>query len=138
MSREKRDLIISRRGSPGGGGILPPEKKKEILPHETRKRILLTEKRKQILQYLRGKELPYPKGKTCQVQTRRDCQETAAFEGRSTKPATSDLAPPTLMLFRKSITAPVKPSPDNKFRMDRFLGPIVLQRTAHPKPFLLL
>lgn len=79
MSREKRDPIISRRGSPGGEEILPPEKKKEILPHETRKITLLTEKRKEILRYSRGKELPYPKGKTCQVQTRRDYQETTAF-----------------------------------------------------------
>ena len=50
---------------------------------------------------------------------------------------TSLLTAPTLVLFRKSITAPVNRSP-NKSRIAKLLGLALLHRTAYPKPFLLL
>lgn len=51
----------------------------------------------------------------------------------------SILAAPTLVLFRKSIAAPVKRSSDNRPRMNKLLlGLTVLHRAAYPRPFLLL
>ena len=51
---------------------------------------------------------------------------------------TSLLAPLTLVLFRKSITAPVSRSSENKSRIVKLLGLALLHRTAYPKPCLLL